>query len=296
MTIVTKKPEPDPKEEALLKALAQGLKGGAGKGDGRVYMGEQSALRGKKTSQMSEAAQAAVGRRTKSIWVSEEEALGDFYGWSTKKQSDFLAAGITGGLLSLGDGALEAGKLWTKLVKEAAAYGKVNQKVSPLDLLAGYVKASGGNGRWESMGAFQVNTVTGEKRFVGPGTYLGNGRAQQVDTRTDMTDPDTAKAIATKLFQDLMGRDPGAGELGGFAKALAAAEANAPVTQTTETQYDMETGQPISSDTRSEGGMTAEGRAYLGEQQIKGKKEYGAVQAATTYQNAFDSLIFGAPE
>ncbi|MFJ2176408.1 hypothetical protein ACIOHE_26395 [Streptomyces sp. NPDC087851] len=285
-------PKPGGNDDMLkaLEALAAGgIKAG---GAADVYMGT---MPGRATAQNEK---YGTSPRRKDRWLSEEQAVTDFYGWNTKRQSDFLAQGVIGGLLRLGDGPMEAGKLWTKLVKEAGQYGKAGQKVSPFDLLASYVKASGGTQKesWASLGAFKVNTVTGEKRYVGPGTYLGNGRAQQVDTRTDMTDPDTAKAIATKLFQDLMGRDPGAGELGAFASALHSAEANAPVTQTTETQYDMETGQPIASDTTSTGGMTAEGRAYLGEQQIKRKTEYGALQAATTYQNAFDSLIFGSPE
>ena len=159
------------------------------------------------------------------------------------------------------------------------------------------MKAAGGTGKdaWQSMGAFQVNIETGERRYVGPGTYLGGGKAIQTDTRVDLTDPDTAKAIATKLFQDLMQRDPQAGELGAFAAALGNAESNSPITQSTTTTYDMDTGQPISQDSVSSGGVTAEGKAYIGEQQIKGKKEYGATQAATYYQNAFDQLIFGSP-
>jgi hypothetical protein len=112
----------------------------------------------------------------------------------------------------------------------------------------------------------------------------------------DLTDPDTARAISTKLFQDLMGRDPGEGELTAFANALSAAEQSSPVVATTTTQYDMETGQPISSESTQAGGVTAEGKAYIQEQQLKKKKEYGAYQAATTYQGAFENLVFGSPE
>ena len=111
-----------------------------------------------------------------------------------------------------------------------------------------------------------------------------------------LTDPDTAHAISTKMFQDLMGRDPGQGELGQFASALHQAEQNNPVVSTTTTQYNLDTGQPISSDTSSSGGVSAEGKQYLEEQKIKKSKEYGAYQAATTYQNAFENLVFGAPE
>ncbi|MEV7814253.1 hypothetical protein AB0P05_26535 [Streptomyces flaveolus] len=281
---------------ALQQLLAAGG-GGSGKSSGRVYMGQVSGMykREKDTQFLSPAAEAQLSRRKQDLWVSQDEAEQDFYTWGAKTQASFVAKAIVGGLLKLGDGPLEGGKLWQKLVKEAALYGKAGKKVSPFDLMASYVQAAGGAGSnaWTNAGVWQINTQTGERRYTGPGTYLGNGKAQTVDTRVDLTDPDTAKAVATKLFQDLMGRDPGAGELATFANALHTAEQSNPIVQTTTTQYDMDTGQQLSSDTSSSGGVSAEGKAYIGEQQVKGKKEYGAYQAATTYANAFDALVFG---
>lgn len=287
---------------ALQQLLAAGG-GGSGAESGRVYMGEYGGYKAPKgaSSQarknIRELGEFEVGRgHVGSIWASKGEAEQDFYTWGAKKQSDFLSSAVVGGLLKLGDGPLEAGKLWKKLVGEAALYGKAGQKVSPFDLMASYVQAAGGAKKdaWKSVGVWEINTQTGERRYAGPGTYLGSGKAQTVDSRVDLTDPDTAKSVATKLFQDLMGRDPGAGELTNFASALHTAEQNSPVVQTTTTQYDMDTGQQLSSDTSSTGGVSAEGKAYIGEQQAKGKKEYGAYQAATTYQNALDSLVFGS--
>ena len=287
------KPSPSPSgggEADVLSAFSAGGTGVAAQG--KVYFGEQGGHRPKGAEEKGR----LLPKR--SVWLSEDEAISRFYGWKKKDQDDFLAKGIVSGLLKLGDGAMEASKLWGKLVKEASGYGKAGQKVSPFDILASYVSAAGGVAKnsWQQMGAFEVNVQTGKRRYVGAGTYLGDGRAQQVDTRTDLTDPDTARAIATKLFQDMMGRDPGAGELSAFASALHTAESNAPVVNTTTTTYDMDTGQPISSGTETSGGMTSEGRALIGENQIKSKKEYGVNQAVTTYQNAFENLIYGAPE
>ncbi|MEU3522333.1 hypothetical protein AB0E62_00395 [Streptomyces sp. NPDC038707] len=280
---------------AIQQLLAAG--GGASKASGKVYMGQVSGMykREKDIPYLSPAAEAQLSKRKQDLWVTADEAAQDFYTWDTKTQSSFVAKAIVGGLLKLGDGPLEGGKLWQKLVKEAALYGKAGKKVSPFDLMASYVQAAGGAGSnaWTSAGVWAINTVTGERKYQGPGTYLGNGKAQVVDTRVDLTDPDTAKAVATKLFQDLMGRDPGSGELATFANALHTAEQSNPVVNTTTTQYDMDTGQQLSSDTATSGGVSAEGKALIGEQQVKGKKEYGAYQAATTYQNAFDALIFG---
>lgn len=286
----------DPGTKAALAAIMAAGGGSAGSGSGQVYMGSQRITRGgqdKGSGQELPRGKTMYG--TKDIWISPTQAAQDYYTWNAKKQADFVSQGILSGMLKLGDGPMEGAALWKKLVKEAANYGAVGKKVTPFDLMASYVQAAGGANAWRNAGVWAINTVTGERKYEGPGTYLGGGKAQQVDTRVDLTDPDTAKAVATKLFQDLMGRDPGAGELTNFASALHTAEQNNPVVATTTTQYDMDTGQPISSDTTSSGGVSAEGKAYLGEQQIKGKKEYGAFQAATTYQNAFDALVFGSP-
>ncbi|MFC5799125.1 hypothetical protein [Streptomyces formicae] len=283
-------PKPSPGGESSV--LGQFSSGGTS-APGRVYFGEEK-------YQTYGGAKTGEGRGlprygSRSRWLSEEQAMNEFYGWTDKKRQDLLAQMVLAGMLPVGSGVIEAEEGWRKLVQSASRFGAADQKVSPFDLLTGYVKAAGGQNAWRQMGAFEVNTVTGEKRYAGPGVYLGGGRASQTDTRVDLTDPDTARAMATKLFQDMMGRDPGAGELGAFAKALGSAEAANPITQTTITQYDMETGQAISQDTSSAGGLSAEGKAYIGEQQIKGKKEYGVTQAVTTYQNAFEDLIYGSP-
>lgn len=289
----------DKKEDPYLAALKQfaASSGSGGASTGRVYMGEWTPKRPKGSSaQAWKNIQGVTGLEDRSKWMSAEEADQEYYTWSQKQQADFVAKGILSGQLKLGDGPLEGAKLWKKLVKEAANYGAVGKKVSPIDLMASYVQASGGANAWTSAGVWQINTQTGERKYVGPGTYLGDGQAQQTDTRVDLTDPDTARAISTQLFQNLMGRDPGAGELGAFANALHAAEQSSPVVSTTTTQYDMDTGQAIGSNSTQSGGVTTDAKAYIQEQQVKKNKEYGAFQAATTYQNAFDSLVFGSPE
>lgn len=286
---------PDPK---MMQAL-QGLIGtGTGGASARsVYMGDYAPKRPKGSSpQAWRNIQEQSSREDRSVWMTEDDATKDFYTWSPKQQNSFISQGVLAGLLKLGDGPLEGATLWKKFVKEAAQYGAVGKKVSPIDLMAVYKNASGGGNAWTSAGVWQINTVTGQRRYTGPGTYLGDGKAQQTDSRVDLTDPDTARAISTQLFQNLMGRDPGDGELGAFANALHSAEQSSPVVSTTTTQYDMDTGQSLGSDTTQSGGLTSDAKAYIQEQKIKGTKEYGVNQAVTTYQNAFESLIFGAQE
>jgi hypothetical protein len=289
--VIASSGKPTPSDADLLKQLLQGS-GGASTGAGRVYMGMSYAGAG--DSPHGGSGSVAPDRGC-DLWTSTAEATQDYYNWTQKRQQDFVSKGILSGMLKLGDGPMEGAALWKKLVKEAANYGASNKKVTPFDIMASYVDASGGANAWTSAGVWQINTQTGQRKYVGPGTYLGDGKASQTDTRVDLTDPDTARSVATSLFQNMMGRDPGAGELSSFANALHTAEANAPVVSTTTTQYDMETGQPLGSDTTQTGGVTAEGKQYIGEQQLKKSKEYGAYQAATTYQNALDALVFGGP-
>lgn len=296
MAITSGTPKSDPYKDALEKALAAGA--GSSSGGGQVYMGQVSGMYGRDNSNgaLSPSAEAQLQKRSKDLIVSEDDALQEYYSWNAKKQSDFVSQLVLAGKVPLGSGMAEGAAQWEKLVKLSAKYTKAGNKISPFDILATYVKASGGGNSWTNAGVWQINTQTGERRYTGPGTYLGDGKAQQVDTRVDLTDPDTARAVSTKLFQDLMGRDPGEGELAAFASALHSAEESNPVVSSTTTQYDMDTGQAISSDSTQSGGVTAEGQAYIGQQQIKKSKEYGAYQAATTYQNAFDAAVFGSPE
>lgn len=277
--------------DEMIKALKDifGQQAAATASGGKVFMGK---IMGKPTARDEK---YGLMPKEKVRWLSEDEAMREFYNWTPKKRSDFLAQLVVAGLVPAGSGALEAEDSWKKLVQASGRYGSAGQQVSPFDLLSGYVKAAGGAQKeaWRNLGAFEVNTVTGEKRWAGPGVYLGDGRAVQVDSRTDLTDPDTARSIATSLFQSLMGRDPQAGELAAFASALNAAEASSPVTQTTTTQYDMNTGQALSTQTQSSGGLTAQSRQAIGEAQIKKNKEYGVNQAVTTYQGAMENLIFG---
>lgn len=232
---------------------------------------------------------------------TKKEALTYFdANYNGKQLQDFIAAGQAGGLLKEGAGFMEAQALWKKLVDASASLTAAGNNISPQDVLAGYL----GNGRlataalgeeslWQTQfrggRKFLVNTQTGEVKYQGPKFETTYQKS------VDLTDPTTAKAIATSMFQQLMHRDPGKGEMSGFASALRAAEEASPVVTNTTTEYDPVTGEAIGQTAESTGGLTADARAYLAEQQIKKSKEYGAVQSATTYANALESAIFNNP-
>jgi hypothetical protein len=220
-------------------------------------------------------------------WSTIDEATNQYFNWTQKQRDDFRAKGLLSGLLTQGAGDMETYSLWSTLVKQSALYGAQDKPVTPLDILSGYVK-NNSNGGWVKQGDFEVNPATGERRYIGPKFKT------TTQTQTNLTDPATARAIATKVFQDLLGRDPGQGEIAAYANALSQSEQQNPSTTTTTTQYDPTTGEATDSSSISEGGVTADGQALLASDAIKKKKEYGATQAATTYQNALEQAVYGS--
>lgn len=255
---------------------------GTDSGTDRVWMpGASTIPKGLSAGNLPPSAQQFV----QGGWMSLDEATASYYLWTPKQRDDFRAKALVGGLLQKGDGDLEAGALWAKLAKQASFYGAQSNPVSPMDLLAGYVKSNSNGNNWVKQGDFEVNPLTGERRYVGPQFKTTTAAA------TNLTDPATARAIATQLFQQLLGRDPGPGEVSNFATALSQSEIQNPSQTTTTTQYDMTTGDATNTSSVNVGGMTDQGRAELAQDQIKKKPEYANVQAATTYMNALNQAV-----
>lgn len=290
MTIKSGAPTPAPSpsgtgglsagESSTVQNFMQQFQAGQAAGAGRVWMpgvGGQGAL---PPGAPPSAQQFAGG------WMTEDDADGNYFNWTQKARDDFRAKGLLSGLLTQGAGDLEAYQLWQQLVKQSSFYGAQDKQVSPLDILSGYVK-SNSSGGWIKQGDFEINPVTGEKRYVGPKFKT------TTQSNVNITDPATARAIATKVFQDLLGRDPGQGEISAYAQALSQSEAANPSQQTTTTQYDPVTGEAIGSSSVTSGGMSADAQQLLAEDEIKKGKEYGATQAATTYMNALQAAVGG---
>lgn len=249
-------------------------------------------------------APGAVRTETRSIpfTLGLQDAYESFNQFSGKQLRDFIAAGQVAGQLQDDAGFLEAQAFWKKLVNASAGLTKAGRNVSPLDVLASYLGkgalgAGGGGGAarsvWQTQfqggRKFLVNTQTGEVKYQGP-------RFETTYQKSiDLTDPTTAKAIATSVFQQLMHRDPGKGEMSSFADALRTAEQSSPVVTSTTTEYDMNTGQAIGTSSKSTGGFGADAKQYLAQQKVKANKEYGAIQASTTYENALENAVFNNP-
>lgn len=294
MTVTSGSPTPAPTGSGTL-TLAQiqqafGSAATSGSGAGRVYMGLQKGRGNLTTAQLaalppSELEQVMEGSSSDK-WMATTDAENNYFTWNAKARRDFIAKGLLSGLLTTGAGDMEASALWKSLVDQAANYGANGAKVSPLDILSGYVKGNSAGG-WIKSGDFETNPVTGEKRYIGPAFKT------TTQTNADLTDPATARAIATSVFQDMLGRDPGQGEISAYAQALASSEQENPSTTTTTTQYDPTTGEATNAAAVTTGGVTSEGQQQLASDAIKKKKEYGATQAATTYMNALQAAVGG---
>lgn len=275
-------PAPSDAQNQTLQNFMNSLAAGASSGSGKVWMPGPSGQSTHLPPNAPPSAQQFSGK-----WSTVDDATNQYFNWTQKARDDFRAKGLLSGLLTQGAGDMEAYSLWASLVKQSALYGAQDKPITPMDILSGYVK-SNSNGGWVKQGDFEVNPVTGEKRYIGPKFKT------TTQSQTNMTDPATARAIATKVFQDLLGRDPGQGEIAAYADALSQSELANPSTTTTTTQFDPTTGEPVNSSSISEGGMTADGQALLASDAIKKKKEYGATQAATTYQNALEQAVYGS--
>lgn len=258
--------------------------------------------------------QGKRGNRPKPVWITPQKAYQDYYNWTAQQRKDLTTAGILSGQLQQDAGDMETAAWWKSLVEQSARYGAAGQQVSPMDLAAGYVgnaglgmtdqqrfqiqrgafpsgaifDSSGKYTRTYREGQFVVNELTGERTYVGPQFKT------QTQTRTDLTDPATAKALTTSIFQQLVGRNPGPGELAQFASALSEAERSSPVTETSTSEYNS-LGDVVSQTSTQTGGITAAGKQQLLEDQLKQSKEYGVHQAATTYMEALKKAIWGGP-
>lgn len=254
------------------------------------------------------------------VWVTPQQAYQDYFNWTDAQRKDLTSMGIVSGQVKSGAGDMETAAWWKTLVEQSARYGAAGSQVSPLDLAKGYVDAAGtgltdqeryklqvqrsgfptgaifdSGGKytgWRREGEFQINEETGERQYIGPQFKT------RTETRVDLTDPQTARALTQSMFQQLLGRDPGPGEYGQFADALKAAEQANPTVQNITEQYDAQ-GNVIASNTQAVGAL----RGALSQQAqqktladiIKSSPEYGTQQATTTYMEATKRAIWGGP-
>jgi hypothetical protein len=288
--------------------LAQGAYNGQ-----TVYWGQQPGGAGGRGQ-----AREAEGGGSQPVWKTPEEAYQQYFQMTDKQRQDLQSAGVLSGQLPEKAGDLETSAWWKSLVEQSARYGAAGVQVTPMDLASGYLGTSdamlsdkqkfdlrkggfpsgaifdskGQYTRTYREGEFVVNEVTGERSYVGPEFKTHTA------TRVDLTDPQTAKALTRSIFQQLVGRDPVAGEYGKFADALKAAEQANPTVENVTEQYDSQ-GNVIATNTQAvgalRGALSQQGQQQTLEDLLKQTKEYGTQQAATTYMDATKRAIWGGP-
>lgn len=291
-------------EEAGKDKFKTGTAGGGSSTGSRnqVYMGTQSG--GGFVSPYAPSGATGQKATVGDIYASKADAYEFLNTLNAKTLSGYQAKMRMAGLIQDNDGLIEMQAKWKKLVDAALGLTKAGQKISPMDILDSYLGRGplGGKGGLAGVNGgslwqveyrggrkFLVNQETGQVKYEGP-------RFQTTYDKTiDLTDPTTAKAIATSVFQQLMHRDPGSGELSGWADSLRTAEQNSPTVTTQTTEYDMNTGEPLGTTENRSGGISSDAKQYMAEQRVKKTKEYASTQAATTYMNALEDAIFNNP-
>lgn len=191
-----------------------------------------------------------------------------YFGFDQKTRDKFLSQLQLAGYdaSTLNDNKLS--QLWAGYVAQAAGYYASGKKVTPWDVIAKDMTQR------ESVAAAQPRTVTSTQVQA------------QMSSRTD------ASALFEQAASSLLGRAPTKSESSKFFGALNKYEKANPQTTTTTTDYSAE-GDVTGQKSTSSGGVSADARAYLAEQQAKADPEYGAYQAATTYMGALMQAIKG---
>lgn len=300
-------PSPSSGEEAGKNKYKTGTAGGGqggGLGGAQVYMGmAPMPAPGVNRDSVLTGSYGVNQMPKQAVMASRSDAYQFINTLSGKGLADLQAKMQIAGLIQDNDGFLEMQAKWKRLVDASLGLTKAGRKVSPMDILDSYLGKGplGGKGGMGSLQAnpwqvqyrggrkFLVNAQTGEVKYEGP-------RFQTTYDKTiDLTDPVTAKAIATSVFQQMMHRDPGNGELGSWGDALRTAEQNSPVVTQQTTEYDMNTGEPLGTTENRSGGLSADAKTYMAQQRVKKTKEYASTQAATTYMGALEDAIFNNP-
>lgn len=174
-------------------------------------------------------------------------------------------------------------KAWQEVIGEAANFTGAGKKIDPwkvAELIAGADNDGGGAGGGK--------TRAGRERG-----FTGTRTATSSDSRVDLTDPQTAKALVNATLSKFLGRNASDEEIGVFASSLNDAERANPITATTTTTDTFDDGVQTASNssTQTAGGLSATGKQQLMEDRSLSMPEYGAYQAASTYYNILQQAI-----
>lgn len=191
----------------------------------------------------------------------------------------------------VGMGMPEIMKAWENLLEQSFEMNKympggADRKLTPWDVLNSYSNQAGKFGTIKR-GDWLYDIATGEKvKYVGPKTKT------QTNKRIDLSSAEDVRAITTNALSELLGRAPTAEELGRFRATINALEESNPITATTTQTLD-DMGEVIDTQTRQEGGISAEARAAAITDDTKATPEFAKFQSGTTYWGALVQMLGG---
>jgi hypothetical protein len=236
-----------------------------------IYLGRESPtapLMGRRPEALAGESDKAVARGRQGVGAPKVQNYNDvvnqFYLWDDATKQKFRSQlALTGAdVQHMNDAQLQ--KAWSGYVAQSGAYWQ------------------NGNGKgltpWDVMSMDMANR---EKQGPIKSTSTNTSTALDISTRED------ANYIAQQAARSLLGRDPTQQEISRLLGTLNQYERDNPrVTTSTQTSTQQPGGDTTSeSSSTAQGGVSAEARNMLAQQQLKQGPEYGAYQAATTYFN-----------
>lgn len=142
---------------------------------------------------------------------------------------------------------------------------------------------------WDAMRLISGSAAKNRAARDGSG---GGGKAGKITSTTrsvNLTDPATAKALVNDVLSRQLGRAATDEEVRAFTDVLHNAQKANPSVTTETRNYDASGN--YTSSTSSSGGLDAAGANQLLTDRAMQMPEYGALQAGTTYINAFEQAI-----
>jgi hypothetical protein len=180
------------------------------------------------------------------------------YSWDTKQVKKFAGKLVSAGILDEEYTWDDLTKVWGALSAEAAKFYASGKMVTPMSLIGLYSRGGG---------------ISGPGR--GPVTHTSTSKT------FDLTDRDTAKAIADETYGKFLGRAAEGGESKQLQGELNKLEREHPSLTSTTTTTDEEGNSTTSS--KSSGGLDAAARGQRAKELAMSDEEYSQYQAAAFY-------------
>lgn len=263
-------------------AAAEALAGGAGGTTGgnkidsmKVYMGELGALPVGQLQQTRETAGQGLPRGAPQAGGPSFKTVGevssDYFRFDYKTRQDFINSlkGLGQDTSKMTDA--DFAQAWRAYTIQAAQNTANGKNMTPwsaiaLDLLTREDQ------RQKAVNTPKVTTTT--------------------QTQTNLSTQLDAKAMLYQASKTLLGRAPTDTEASNFFSSLNAQEkANPQVTTTTNTAGPG--GELVSQNQITEGGMSADAKQMLVQEEAKKNPEYGAYQVATTFLDGLMGAVYG---